>query len=134
MIYQFKLLKPQTLDDGVVYPVDTIIEVEMKYAEYDTFVEKYKDTLERYIGVAPSIVWDGVHFGTTTSDRASDGFKEVLAKIGENHPSSPLADKFRKNKTIKEIKTKETVKKHRDKSAKMVREAIAKRKPKFARP
>jgi hypothetical protein len=131
MIYQFRLLKPQTLDDGVVYPVNTIIEVEMKYAAYDEFVEKYKDRLERYIGKAPAIVWDGVAYGTTTSDRASDGFKEVLAKIGEHHTASPLAERFRKNKTIKEIKTKETVKKHREKAAKATKEAISKRKSKM---
>jgi len=126
MIYQFKLLQPQEYA-GQTLPVGTIIEIEMKYAEYDEFVKDNEKTLERYIGTAPSVVWDGVHFGSTTSDRASDGFKEVLAKIGENHPASPLADRFRKNKTIKEIKTQQTVKKHRDKAVKATKEARAKR-------
>jgi hypothetical protein len=130
MIYQFKLLQPQEYA-GQTLPIGTIIEIEMKYAEYDEFFKDNEKTLERYIGTAPSVVWDGVHYGTTTSDRASDGFKEVLAKIGENHPSSPLADRFRKNKTIKEIRTKETVKKHRDKAAKAAKDAVSKRKGKM---
>jgi hypothetical protein len=133
VIYQFRLLKPQSVE-GEVFPVGTIIEIEMKLAEYDEFVEANEMLLERYIGTAPAIVWDGVHYGTTTSDRAGDGFKEVLAKIGENHPRSPLAERFRKNKTVKEVRTEQTVQRHREKAIKASKEAAHKRTPKFARP
>ena len=41
--------------------------------------------------------------------KTDDGFKEVLSKIGENHKGSHLH-----KKSVKEIKTKEIVKKHMD--------------------
>ena len=46
--------------------------------------------------------------GTGDRIKTDSGFKEVLSKIGEGHPGSPLNT----NKTIKDIKTKEVVKKH----------------------
>lgn len=46
--------------------------------------------------------------GTGDRVKTDAGFKEVLSKIGEGHPSSPLNT----NKSIKDIKTKEIVKKH----------------------
>jgi len=46
--------------------------------------------------------------GTGDRVKTDSGFKEVLSKIGEGHPSSPLNT----NKSIKDIKTKEIVKKH----------------------
>jgi hypothetical protein len=132
MIYQFKVIKALK-HNGESYPIDTILEFRMPYADYDKFIEQTTEHLERYIGTAPAVTFNGQTFGSV-SDRTNDGFKEVLAKIGENHTMSPLADNFRKNKTVKEIKTREIVKKHRDASAKAVKTAIEKRKPKFARP
>jgi len=38
--------------------------------------------------------------------------KEVFAKAAEAHPNSPLADRYGK-KSIKEIKTREVLKKHK---------------------
>lgn len=52
--------------------------------------------------------------GTGDRIKTDAGFKEVLSKIGEGHPSSPLNT----NKSIKDIKTKEIVKKHIHKQAK----------------
>tara|TARA_B100001939_G_C16946269_1_gene620498 strand:+ start:920 stop:1228 length:309 start_codon:yes stop_codon:yes gene_type:complete len=42
---------------------------------------------------------------------AKSGFNEVLSKVAEAHPNSNLADTHG-NKSIKDIKTKEVVKKH----------------------
>lgn len=50
--------------------------------------------------------------GVNHNSKLDDGFNERLAKIGEAHPNSPVGEKFRKNKTIKEVKTQEVVKKH----------------------
>ena len=44
--------------------------------------------------------------------KKSEGFQEVMSKIGEAHPNSAVGDRYRKNKTIKEVKTQEVVKKH----------------------
>lgn len=44
--------------------------------------------------------------------KSSEGFNEVMSKIGEAHPNSAVGERYRKNKTIKEVKTQEVVKKH----------------------
>jgi hypothetical protein len=49
--------------------------------------------------------------GVSTSNRVPDGFKEVLSKVAEAHPSSTVAERYGK-KTIKEAKTDQVVKKH----------------------
>ena len=57
---------------------------------------------------APAIV-SGV--STSTQNRVPDGFKEVLSKVAEKHPTSKVAQKHGK-KSIKQIKTEQIVKKH----------------------
>ena len=52
--------------------------------------------------------------GTGDRVKTDDGFKEVLSRIGEGHPGSHLNT----NKSIKDIKTKEIVKKHIHKQSK----------------
>lgn len=126
MIYEFKVIAP--LQDPSLtekFPVGTIVEVNMKMSEYDDFVVKNPE-LERYIGTAPAVTFEGRTFGSGIEQRQPDTFKEVLAKIGENHPISPLAERYRKNKTIKEVKTREVVDKHRAKGAKQRKEIIKK--------
>ena len=44
------------------------------------------------------------------------GWKENLSRIAEAHPTSPFADRYGK-KSIKEIKTKQVVEKHRKRQA-----------------
>ena len=45
------------------------------------------------------------------------GWKENLSRIAEAHPTSPFADRFGK-KSIKEIKTKQVIEKHRKRKGK----------------
>ena len=45
---------------------------------------------------------------------AKSGFNEVLSKVAEAHPGSALADTHG-NKSIKDIKTQQVIKKHIDK-------------------
>jgi hypothetical protein len=52
--------------------------------------------------------------GTGDRVKTDAGFKEVLSRIGDAHPGSSLNT----NKSIKDIKTKEIVKKHIHKQAK----------------
>ena len=49
--------------------------------------------------------------GTTTSNKVPEGFKDVLSKVSEAHPVSPVAQKHGK-KSIKQIKTENIIKKH----------------------
>lgn len=62
---------------------------------------------------APAIV-SGI--STSTTNRVPDGFKEVLSKVAEAHPASEVAHRYGK-KSIKEVRTREIVRKHVQKMA-----------------
>ena len=80
----------------------------MKFADYDTF-KLNNPQLERYHESAPRIASSrgGEHLDSKTDNT----WKEVLSKVGEAHPGSPLADKYNR-KSVKEVKTKSVVEKH----------------------
>jgi len=82
---------------------------EMKISEYDDFVKKHPN-LERYHDAPPIIA--GSRGGEHLDAKTDNTWKEVLAKIGEQNPRSPLADKYRKNKSVKEVKTNQIIEKH----------------------
>jgi hypothetical protein len=132
MLYDFKVIGNLKDKDGNVLEIGTIIEVNIKMSEYDEFAAAYPQ-LERYIGTAPAVTYEGKTFGSGVETRQPDTFKEVLAKIGEAHPSSPLAARYRKNKTIKEIRTREVVDKHRKAGRKAAEKIRDMKKTKFAR-
>lgn len=50
--------------------------------------------------------------GDNVDAKTDDTFKEVMAKIAEKNPGSPLADRYAKNKTLKRSKTEQIVDKH----------------------
>tara|TARA_B110000858_G_C17790679_1_gene469725 strand:+ start:500 stop:796 length:297 start_codon:yes stop_codon:yes gene_type:complete len=52
-----------------------------------------------------------------TGIKNDSGWKENLSRIAEAHPTSPFADRFGK-KSIKEIKTKQVIEKHRKRKGK----------------
>jgi len=47
----------------------------------------------------------------STTNKVPDGFKEVLAKVSENHPTSTVAQRHGK-KSTKQVKTESIIKKH----------------------
>jgi hypothetical protein len=49
--------------------------------------------------------------GVATTNKVPEGFKEVLSKVAEAHPASPVAHRHGK-KSSKQIKTESIVKKH----------------------
>ena len=55
--------------------------------------------------------------GVSIRDKVPDGFKEVLSKVSEAHPTSPVARRYGR-KTIKAARTERVVKKHVDKFVK----------------
>ena len=81
-----------------------ITEYSMSWKDLDKFQED-NPHLKQQINT-PQIV--GGHGDRVKTD---DGFKEVLSKIGDAHPGS----KLNTNKRIKDLKTKEVVKKYVDK-------------------
>jgi len=68
--------------------------------------------LEQQILSAPSFNYTGHGDFQSKTDNT---WKEVMSKVAEAHPVSPLADKYGK-KTTKELKTKAAIKKHQDRS------------------
>ena len=66
-------------------------------------------TLERHFSTPPAFSYSGAKDFTSKTDNT---WKEVMSKIAEKHPASPLADQYGK-RTIKETKTKQVLEKHR---------------------
>ena len=65
---------------------------------------------------APSIV-SGVSTINSKQGKVPNGFKEVLSKVAEAHPTSTVGDRYGK-KSIKDVKTREIIKKHVNKIVK----------------
>tara|TARA_B100000427_G_C15412641_1_gene552748 strand:+ start:106 stop:435 length:330 start_codon:yes stop_codon:yes gene_type:complete len=81
-------------------------EVFMTWDELQEY-KKLNPHLKQVIG-APNIISNK---GSRAGNIDNHGFKEVLQKVGEGHPSSEVA-KQHTRRTAKEIKTREIVKKH----------------------
>ena len=95
--YTFKNKKTGVIEEHV-----------MSMHDYDKF--KVENThLERYIDSPPIIAFNGVGDNISKTD---DTWKEVLSKVAEQNPRSPLADRFGK-KTSKTIKTNQVLEKHK---------------------
>lgn len=88
-------------------------EVFMKWSEREDYLKENPHIQPRMS--APAIV-SGV--STSATNRVPNGFKEVLSKVSEKYPMSPLAEKHNTNKSIKDVKTREVVKKHVDRVTK----------------
>ena len=94
------------------------------YTIYDKNKDEYFDTLCtwgelqefldnnpqcRKIVTAPNIV-SGIQGKSFKTD---GGFNEVMSKIADSHPNSPLADKVNKKDTIVQNKVRNVAKKHK---------------------
>jgi hypothetical protein len=75
-------------------------------SELDSYLKKNKNV--RQVFTSLNIV-GGVSGMTHKSD---SGWNENLQRIAEAHPTSPLAQRFRK-KSIKEIRTQQVLEKHK---------------------
>ena len=80
--------------------------IHMSMSEIDDYIKKNKNV--RQVFTSLNIV--GGVAGLT--HKPDSGFKDVVQKIAEKHPGSPLAEKYKK-KSIKEIRTKQVIDKHR---------------------
>jgi hypothetical protein len=85
--------------------------------EFDDFISnsRREELLEKNPHISQVPMPFGIVSATGSIDSKTDGgWKEVLGKVSEKHPDSPLADRYGK-RSIKEIKTKQVVEKHRHK-------------------
>jgi len=85
----------------------------MSIAAYDQF-KADNPHLERYYSDAPLFSYSGT--GDFAGKKTDNTWKEVMHKIAEQNPRSPLADRYLK-KNIKRIKTDQVLEKHRKKQA-----------------
>lgn len=85
----------------------------MSISAYDQF-KADNPHLERYYSDAPSFSYSGT--GDMAGKKTDNTWKEVMHKIAEQNPRSPLAEKVLKKDT-KRIKTDQVLSKHRNKQA-----------------
>lgn len=85
---------------------DEIFDIMMSISDLDLYKEQHPHH-ERYIDSAPSIV-----SGVSITGKIDDGFKDVLSRISDAHPDSPLADNHRR-KSIKQVQTDRVIQKWR---------------------
>ena len=83
-------------------------EYSMSISAYDEF-KASNPHLERYYSEAPSFSYSGT--GDMHGKKTDNTWKEVMSKIAEQNPRSPLADNVLK-KSAKRIKTDQVLKKH----------------------
>ena len=84
-------------------------EIDMRIAELDQYKEA-NPHLQQLIVRAPAMV-GGLGSGGV---KPGGGLDEVFAKAAEAHPDTPLGQRYGK-KSIKDIKTKQVIEKHRKK-------------------
>ena len=80
----------------------------MSVSAYDTF-KADNPHLERYYSDAPIFSYTGG--GDFAGKKTDNTWKEVMSKIAEQNPRSPLADNVLK-KSTKRVKTDQVLKKH----------------------
>lgn len=100
------------------------------YSFYDTKTDEYFDAFmsysqrEQYLKDNPHIstvvTSAAIVSGVSTTGKVPDGFKEVLSKVAEAHPSSVVGDRYGR-RSIKQARTDQVVKKHVEKITKRMK-------------
>ena len=90
-----------------------IEEYTMSISAYDQF-KADNPHLERYYSEPPLYSYSGT--GDFAGKKTDNTWKEVMSKIAEQNPRSPLAEKVLR-KDAKRIKTDQVIEKHRKKQA-----------------
>ena len=82
-----------------------------EFEEYMSIADMEKFTKKKHITLMPPTQMNIISGVVSASNNKDGGFNEVLHKISEAHPNSALSDRTLK-KSIKQVKTRETIKKH----------------------
>lgn len=86
----------------------------------DEYFERFMTIANRELfikdnpNIEPVVSCAAIVSGVSIRDKVPDGFKEVLSKVSESHKASAVAERHGR-KSIKEIKTEQILKKHREK-------------------
>lgn len=86
-----------------------VFDVILSMKDLDSFQAEFPH-YERYFDEVPALV-----SGVSTSLKTDSGFKEVLSRVAEAHPTSPLADNVL-SKSVKQVKTERAVREWRKKT------------------
>tara|TARA_B100000902_G_scaffold179732_1_gene172806 strand:- start:696 stop:1010 length:315 start_codon:yes stop_codon:yes gene_type:complete len=80
----------------------------MSISEMEEFIKK------KHIKLLPPTQLNIVSSTGTIDGKADSGWKEVMSKISEAHPKSPLADRYGK-RSVKDTQIDSVIKKHKAK-------------------
>ena len=84
-----------------------------KWTEYMSISEMEKFTKKKHIELLPPTQMNIVSSVGSVDTHTDNGFKEVLSKVSEAHPESPLARRYGK-RTVKDTQIEKVRKKHRN--------------------
>ena len=82
----------------------------MSISEMEEFIKK------KHIKLLPPTQLNIVSSTGTIDGKTDSGWKEVMSKVSEAHPSSPLAERYGR-KTVRQTQVERVIKKHRAKKA-----------------
>ena len=86
------------------------------YEEYMMMSEMEKLVKKKHIELLPPTQMNIVSSVGSVDSKTDSGFKEVLSKVSEAHPNSPLASRYGK-RSVKDTQIEGVIKKHRAKKA-----------------
>ena len=87
------------------------------YEEYMMISEMEKLVKKKHIELLPPTQMNIVSSVGSVDSHTDSGFKEVLSKVSEAHPNSPLASRYGK-RSIKDTQIERVRKKHRNRITK----------------
>ena len=87
-----------------------------EYEDLMSIAEMESLTKKKHIKLLPPTQLNIVSTTGTIDGKTDNGWKEVMSKISEAHPKSPLADRYGK-RSVKDTQIEGVIKKHRAKKA-----------------
>ena len=84
-----------------------------EFEEYMTIAEMEKFKKKKHIDLLPPTQMNIVSSVGSVDSHTDSGFKEVLSKVSEAHPESPLARRYGK-RSVKDTQIEKIRKKHRN--------------------
>ena len=88
-----------------------------EYEELMSISEMEKHKRKKHIELLPPTQMNIVSSVGSVDGKTDTGFKEVLSKVSEAHPNSPLAERYGK-RSIKDTQIEAVRKKHRNRKTK----------------
>ena len=88
-----------------------------EFEEYMTISDMEKFTKKKHISLLPPTQMNIVSSVGSVDSKTDSGFKEVLSKVSEARPNSPLASRYGK-RSVKDTQIERVRKKHRTRMTK----------------